>query len=791
MKQSKLSSTLAISLCSGASLCVPYHAYANGPALEEVVVTAQKRTESISDTPLSIQAIGGDEMESLNILEMQDLAELVTNITFSNSSGPSFITIRGMGTGPTNTAAEQSVGMYVDGIYASRGYQFNAPFLDIERVEVIKGPQGVLAGKNSVAGAVVIHSRRPTEETEGYVRTSYDFETDGYAIEGAVSGALTDNFYARLTGMYNYEDGWLDTNTRYSYDGEVLLKGKNDQNTNKVDVMRLSMVWDASDTLSFYGKLESSNRKTKGVHFGVYDIQPGAEGDQVLADFQSRDPEFGFVDDGTISNGYVLHYDEAANTIEANNDTQYLSIDAQSATGQFDWEIGELGTLTGITGYSTYKSEESLTQAMAPIDWIYFEGKKGAGGDQLDQFTQEFRLVSPGGATIDWLAGMFYMDRTIKQDGYRQTFKLTNQGFPDFADFTNVRYFQEDTTTWSAVAQVTWNVSDTLRASLGGRYTDESKKRPEHSIYPTFLVESPLNQLVLDEFGIVPFTTQDIIEKDVDDTNFDPSVSVQWDVRADTMLYASYSGATKAGGFNSGAPNLDDSVFDPEKAESYEAGVKAFLMDDRLNVNVAVFLSQFDDLQVSALDSNTNALIFQNAAKATSQGVETDFRFAATESLELGGALAYLDATYDDYPGAPCSVGVSRESDCDLATDTRNAKGDSLRFAPEWTGNLYADYRWNLSNGMQIGLRSDFVYSDSYYLTAQNDPYAEQDSFVKINLLAELRSADDSWVVSVVGKNVTDENVANFGNNTPLEAGAYWANQGKPRQIFLNAQYNF
>lgn len=791
----------AITFLSGAALAMPIYANAataentttknEKPALEVITVTAQKRQQSLSETPLSIQAFSGDVMDSLNIVEMQDLTSRLTNINFSNSSGPSFITIRGLGTG-SNTSAEQSVGMFVDGIYVSRGYQFNAPFLDTERVEVLKGPQGVLQGKNSVAGAVVIHSRRPTDDTEGYIRAGYDIENDGYTLEGAFSGALTDTVFARLTAMNNFDGGWIDTNSRIASDGVTQLEGKNNQNTNKVQALRLGVVWEATDDLSFYGKLESSKRRTEGTHFGIVGVQDGVDGQTALATFKFLDPNFGYITDGVASNAYGVRYDEDANTFEISNDEQYIAVEAQSATLQFDWDLGDIGTLTGISGYSTFESEEFISQAMTPIDWLTFEGGKGDGGDELDQYTQEIRLVSPGNELIDYIVGLFYMDRTIGQDGYRQNYRLTSLGFPAFADFSNERTYEGQTTSLSGFAQITWNISDTLRANIGARYTDETKERLKHSLQPTFIVNiPPANQAILDTTDIVPFTTEDIDQTKVEENSFDPSVSFQWDINDNNMLYASYTSATKAGGFNSTSNNLEGSVFDSETSDSFEVGLKSFLMDGRVNINVAVFHSKFDDLQVSALDPNTNALTFLNAAKATSEGIETDLRFAATDNLEIGGAVAYLSATYDDFPGASCSAAESIEADCDSISLTRNAAGDSLRFSPEVTGNLYADYRWSLNNGMQMALRGDITYSGEYFFTSQNDPYGVQDSFAKANLMLEIKSEDDSWLVSIVGKNLTNEITSNFGGATPLVTGAYWANSSKPRQIFINAQYNF
>lgn len=774
----------------GVQIVAPsYTSAQEGAALEEIVVTAQKRLENISDIPLSIQAITGEQLDSENIVEMQDLASKLTNVAFSNSSGASFITIRGLGTGPTNTVAEQSVGLFVDNVYASRGYQFNAPFLDVGRVEVLKGPQGILAGKNSVAGAILIHSRRPTDQTEGYVRAGYDIENEGYSLEGALSGALSDNFYARLTAMTNKEGGWLDTNSRLSTDGLVSLQGDEDQNTNEVNVVRLSTVWEPSESVSVYTKLESSERETRGVHFGVYTIQPESG---LLPIFTAADPNFGFVSDGIASNGFGLSVDEATGSFQTNDEEQFITVDAQSATLQVDWELGG-GTLTSVSAYSAYESGEFLTQSQSPFDTIVFEAEKGAGGDELSQFTQELRFASAGGDTVDYVAGLFYMDRTIEQNGFNQYLNLGATGIfpPVIANFVGTRFYKEETTNLSVFGQLTWNISDTLRANIGARYTDEDKERPIHSVQADFLVPTPASPFILGALGSVPFTTADIDVSTVSEQSLDPSISVQWDVAEDIMLYASYTEGTKAGGFNANTNRLEGSVYDTEEAKSFEVGIKSFFMDNRINLNLAIFNSQYKDLQVSALDGNTSALIFQNAGEATSQGVEADFRFAANERLEIGGALAYLDASYDDYPGATCSVGISIEANCDLTTLTRNAAGDTLRFAPEVNGNLYANYSWGLNNGMAITFRGDIVYSDEYFITAQNDPFGVQESFVKLNMLAELRTADGDWTYSLVGKNLTDESTANFGGAVPFQTGAYWSNADKPRQIFINAQHDF
>lgn len=789
--------SLSVALAVGAAgFSIPSQAM-----LEEVVVTAQKREQGLGDVPLSIQAVGGDALEEQNIFDFKGLVESLPNVTMDRTPGATSIRMRGIGTGSGTASAEQAVGLYVDGVYVSRGFQFNAPFTDIERVEVLKGPQGVLQGKNSIAGAVVITSRRPTDEFEAILRTGYEFENDGYNLEGVVSGALADNVFGRLVAQKNFTGGFLDTNDRLAANGVTVLRGDDDQNEEEFYILRGSLVWEPTDTLSLFTKIETGEAERSGVSFGGIAIQPGAivggpQNDQTLIidRFNEYDPNYGFITDGTVSNAFRNELNEELNVFEAGNKGFGEVIESNSLTFQFDWDT-DLGTVTGISSYSEYERDVALGNTMAPVDWL-----TNTGGEEFDHFTQEIRLVSPGGETIDYIIGAYYMDRTIENDGQLgdSIINFTNGGLsaPPGFDFQSARYFKEETEAFSVFAQVTWNVLDTLRLNAGVRYTDETKDNEHDITNIEFLVENPVfNPLALSTFGVVPFTTEDLPRAKVDDTSTDPSVSLQWDAADEIMLYTSYTRATKAGGFNSSANNPANTSFDPEEAEGFELGLKGTFLDGRLFASAAVFHTEFSDLQVSAFDADNNSFFFRNAAEATTEGFEADVRFAATEELELGGAIGYTDSTYDDFPGATCSVGISQEANCvtDPVTgsSSRNAKGDQLQAAPEWTGNLYADYRYTLGNGMELGLRGTVIYSDDYYFNAQNDPFLQQDDFTKLDLSASLTSADGSWTVSLIGRNVTDETTVSFGGGTPLFTGAYWGNVDAPRLIFLNAEYRF
>ncbi|WP_166424631.1 TonB-dependent receptor [Paraglaciecola sp. 20A4] len=771
---------------------------ASAQQLEVITVTAQKRMQTLDDVPVSMQVVSGDLLENQNILDFGGLVERLPNVNLGTAPQQSSIYIRGVGTGNDNAAAEQSVGLYVDGMYVSRGSQFNAPFTDVERVEVLKGPQGILQGKNSVAGAIVITTTRPTDDFEASVRTSYEVENEGYNLEGIVSGAIADNFFARVVVQQNFVGGWLDTNTRTAANGVTVLNGKEDQNESEFSSFRLSLVWEPSDTLSLFGKVELGEKEVRGMSFGPSSLQPTANfsGAPLLPIYLSSDPNYDTISNGVISNGYAIEYNPDTNQYDASNKALVRTIDSASFTGQIDWEI-ELGTLTAITGYSEFDNSRNSSLTMAPLDWLYNNDPKGMGGEEFDQLTQEIRLVSPGGETFDYIVGAFYMDRNIEMNGATTIINFSNSGLPAnpvfaFFDAANNRFFKENTESYSIFAQGTWNIADDFRVNVGARYTDETKKVNHDLIDAGFLVENPIfNPFALATFGVAYFTTEELPRSEVSDTSLDPSVSIQWDVTKDIMLYTSYTKATKAGGFNSSASYAEITSFDPETSTGYEMGLKGNFLEGRLAANVSLYNTTFDDLQVSALDPTTNSFFFKNAAEATTQGLEADIRYALTDDVEIGGALAYLDATYGDFPGASCSNGSSKEADCDDATASRNAKGDKLRFAPEWSANLYADYQLDLSNGMTFALRGDLIYSDDYFWGSQNDTYMLQEAFTKFDLSASLTNADGDWKVSLIAKNLTDETTVTYGGATPLVTGAYWSNVDAPRQIFLTAEYNW
>jgi outer membrane receptor protein involved in Fe transport len=747
--------------------------------LEEVIVTAQMRSQSLQDVPISITSFSGDMLEERQLYSFENLVPDLPNVEFISSPGlDKALGIRGLFTSTGNPAFEQSVGVFSDDVYVSRGRLYNLSFIDVERIEVLRGPQGVLAGKNAVAGAINIHSRKPTDDFEAGLIASYEFENEGYSATGYVSGPMTDNLSGRAVLKYQEIGGYLD----------FPRIGRDDQNESNFTSFKGSLLYDVNDDSSLMLRYGREKAEQRGQAFGVYKFQDSAA-EALTAEYTAADPDFDYVTNDIISNGKVVRVDSNGN-LTASNENPKAETDVDMFSANFDMGFDSGAQFTSISSYLTYDSYGLASNSFRPSELLTIGDDDE--DESFDQFTQEFRYVSKGGETIDYLVGMYYLWSDLDIGKNNSVANAEALGAPPEWSFLPIDDFSQDTDSISVFGQATWNISDRLRASLGLRYTSEEKEADGSMVLlstdrSTVIGDAPPGEPGFNPIAGLLAQNWSNSEKRSED-NLDPSVVLQWDVGDVGMLYASWTQATKSGGFNAG--DLDGYSFNygDEQAQSAEIGAKLSFLDNSLRWNLSVFSTDFKDLQVSAWDSNLSSFVTNNAAKATVEGFESDLVYAINAQWTVGGAVGYLDATYDDYPGASCSVGESKEDDCG-EDGSRNAKGDDLRQAPDWTTNTYAEYVNDLSNGMNIGARLTVNYSDSYFMSATNDPYLRVDSYTKTDALIWLGSADDTWKVSFLGKNLSDERVPFFGNSTPLVDEAYFSSVQVGREYYLEFSY--
>ena len=776
-------------------------ALAQNLALEEVTVTAQKRTENLQDVPISIIAVSGEKIDNFAIPDLQELTQYVPNVTINNGAGTPNLFIRGVGSG-TNAGFEQSVGLFTDGVYAGRGALAAVPTtMDLERVEILKGPQGSLFGKNTVAGAISITTAKPTDEFEGMVGALYAPEDGQQEYNLVVSGPLTDDLAGRLAVRYSSMDGWWEN---------VITGAEGPDNDNWY--ARGSLRWEPTDTLEINVKYEYGDFDRKSRPTVVYQ-----------SDFEGQENDFGIVPFPVVSDR-----DKGAGDVNGYNTNK---TDVFVAT--VNWEL-DFATLTSISAYSGYDMESG-----GNTDLSAAPGLARTRSEDYEQYSQEIRFVSPGGETIDWIAGGYYQYNNLNISSTYQALDFAQSGpisvpplYADLQRFQSVpSKFDQDSYSWSAFGQGTWNYTEALRFSLGVRYSDETKDLDKVIVSDglqlrigddSFLFANPINNQLIADVRQHNFTG---LSRDEDKWTF--SAITQWDVSDDAMLYASISTGFKAGGFDeaySGAgyeirlanpitgeltgesvPGNEPSIlnYDDETVTAFEVGAKMRLLENAAELNIAVFRSEYDNLQTSSLVGD----VFRvgNAGAAISQGVEVDGRWQATESLSFGAAVAYLDAYYDDFTGATCTIPQAADPvnnpGCLLPDGSniapgqsggQNLKDETLLFAPEWSATLTGRFVMPLGDNLVLVNSLDMNYEDAFYSALDLDPNTKNDGTTIFNARIALASVDRSWTVALIGKNLTDEKSNIWNNDVPItNSNSYFGLPNRPRSIAMQARYRF
>lgn len=735
--------------------------------LEEIVVTATKRSESTQDIPMSVQAVSGEALQSFAISDLGDLATTIPNFSIGDGVTTNLITMRGMGSGE-DRSFEQSVSMFVDGIYMPRSRQTRTPFFDADRVEVLRGPQAVLFGLNSTAGAISIHSavNRPGDEFEARLTGEYEFEYSGSKVTGVVGGSPTESLGLRAAiEVSDTGDGYIDND----FIGE--------QGDSESTVARVSAVWEATENLTAtaiynYADYELNGQMAEAVNRFASAVDNG-------------DGELNWKNSG-IGERLPQLKDISINSLDEPGSEQ--NVDNFSLN--LDYAMGEY-TLTGLFGYSDY--DYTLGTDLGGTAFADL-GLAGVGFDagsyeEYEQTSFEVRLASPGGETLDYVVGVYYQDSELTSDQPNILFLPIGVGSPDFdLSERGSNVFEQDATLWSAFAAFTWNVSDLLRVKFGGRYSDDDKDWARASICQ-YSFDDGANWAD-GNLGAGACSIASDQGGNVSSDNFMPEVVVQYDWGEDTMIYAKYSESAKSGGAGTGGSIPDgEIVYDDESAKGFELGYKTRFADGAAEFNAVAFYTEFDDLQVktSFLEGTTVITKIGNAGEATTQGLELDARWAANDWLTIGGAAAYLDAEYDTFDGAACnqSGSTTPEADgvgCDLA-------GERLTFAPEYSGSLFANVVAPMGDALNLTGGLIVSFSDSYFTDGTLDPDLEQDSYTKLDANLGIEASSGRWNVSVIGKNLTDEEI-NMSSQ-PLGAGYDIAYLMPPRMVVLQATWNF
>lgn len=767
----------------------------NAATLEEIVVTAQQRAESLQDVPVSVAAVTAKKISDSGIVDLQGLSELVPNFSINETGISTTVTIRGISSG-INSGFEQSVGMYNDGIFYGRDQLARVPMIDMERVEVLRGPQGILFGKNSIAGAVSQISAKPTDEFEGSVTALYEPDHGETDLRMVLSGPLTDNLSGRLAVMTRELDGYV-KNTELGVD---------EQNEDE-QVVRATLRWDVNDSVTATLKSSQSTFDVLGRNMEVYQ-------------------SFGHLEAlNSVYNSPTAPWsvDTELNYI-ADNNGHFSNNEVNNSTFTVDWDLEGL-TLTSVTGYVDYEFTESCDCDFTGAP-VFDAGRQ----EEYQQLSQEFRLTSDLGSNFDYIAGLFFQDTDLTYADQIQlpdpTVVNTALGLlgagalqPFAPGSSTDRTFNQEGEVIALFAQGTWSVSEALRLTVGGRYTEEKKdanRQQRHKANATFggqympaVTADPVSGAYNVLYGIFAIEAYDQINGKLDDSSFSPVVTMEWDANPDTMVYATWTKGYKSGGFDarsnghpdasvnnglkSGAAITGSWEFANEEATSVELGSKMSLADGAAELSVAWYMTDYTDLQVSQFDG-TLGFNVTNAGEAKVQGIEADGRWALTDNITLTGSVAYLDFNYEKFPNSQCYF-QQEDTDGDKLCD---AGGKRKEFTPELQANLGAAWASEMSNGLELNASLDVSFMDEYLYAANLDPRSKQDAYSMVNARIALAGSEGAWELALLGRNLTDETVINFGGNTPLggtltggAGNSYYAFVNRPRNIALQVNYSF
>lgn len=497
----------------------------------------------------------------------------------------------------------------------------------------------------------------------------------------------------------------------------------------------------------------------------------------------------------------MLGYPGAIEESRQNNkrqrdETEDSENEIENYTLTIEYALGNntLTAITGVVGYDFYENCDCDFVA-APIFDVAID-------EEYDQISQEIRLVSPGGETIDWIAGAFYQESELRYKDFLDVPSNSVLGSVSSAllPLTNTasdRTYDLDTDTWAVFGQATWNISDTWRVTLGGRYTEESKDayRELNITNSDGSAVGPVAPFLwLAVFGIESQqSTGHLITGDRDEDDFTPSINVQWDVGDDTMLYASYATGFKSGGFDARANSVASWEFEGEEATTYELGAKSTFMDGAMELNGAIYFTEYDDLQIAQFDG-TLGFNVGNAAETEVWGVEVDGRWAITDSLVAAYGLAYLDHEYTDYTNGNCYNRQVPDGDVVNGEQLCDYTGLSGQYTPEWSGYLSLNHTLPITGNLDLNSSFDLSYTDEQNTHVNLDPQWEVDAITVMNLRFGLYA--QNWDVSVLVQNLSDEQQFTYVGNTPLSGSTFGTNtfysfMSRPRTTYLQATWHF
>ncbi len=724
---------MALGVMVGLGLAIPAQAQ-----LEEVIVTATKREQNIQDVPISITALSGEYTDRILAggKDIRGLSGKAPSLIIESDFGRVFprFYIRGLGNTDFDQNASQPVSLIYDDIVVENPMLKGFPIFDVDRIEVLRGPQGTLFGRNTPAGIVKIDSVKPSDDLNGFVKAGFGNlgVTD---FQAAIGGAISDNWSARASFLHQTRDDWVENKASDIDPSLAFLDDKDFLEGHTEYAYRLQLAYEGEDFSALFN-VHGRDLDGTATLFRANIIKPG-------------------------TNSFENFYDRDVVNFDGRNEQTLESI---GALAKLTWDVGDY-TITSITGYEEVETfsradvEGGIGAVFLPImgpGFIPFPAQTSDAIPDHDQFTQELRINNnPDGGAVFWQAGLYYFDEHLVVEG-KSYFDRTK-------DFDGLFFQEQDTEAYAIFGQLDWDINERMVLTVGARWSNDEKD---------YVTSRP----------VTPFGGANLapVKVKTDDDEISGNISLNYTINDEVSVYGRFAHGFRASSIQGRTLFADTvTVADPETIDSFEVGVKSELFDGRVRLNATVYVFEMSDQQVTAGSGEANANQLLNVDTTEGKGVEMDLDWAVTDNFLVTLGVSYNDTEIDDSElsvlpcGAPCTVLDPPGS----FAGSVSIDGNTLPRAPEWIGNLVLRYTIPTAAG-EWYFQTDWAYRDEISFFLYDSKEFHGDALLEGGV--NMGYITGNWEVSVWGRNITDEDelvaAIDFNNlegivNDPLTYG--------------------
>ena len=772
--------------------------------LEELIVRAQKRDQSIEEVPLSLSVLSGAYLDQRNLTTLEQVTASQPAVTVSKNSAASKLYVRGIGS-QGNAGLDQSVSVFIDEIYHGRSRNSKLALVDLEQLEILKGPQSVYFGFNSSAGAIAVQTRKPElDEQRGYFRALIGTD-DEQGLRAAYNLPVGEQFAVRLVADHSSSDGYWDMVDPQT--GAFVGKGGGSDSS----MARVSALWRPSDSFQADLKVETQSIERENP----YAWQPGrcsnlyGLGLSTQAQLDSFWASTGSAQNSPLALPFTCVSGFADSQFDSRSPAAPFNssdFDGREALLRLQWHWDDL-ELVSTTGY--YSSDfgfagNDLTHGAPQNRSFWLE-------DESSQISHEFRVRSLSTGALGWLAGAYWQSgdadyQTGDADG-------RNSRNPQFIR-TQAR---QDEEVRSLFGELDWQIDDDWQASVGLRWSRTEKTfsgvdERVRSNTITGAQRSEFAQLVQtdvsgDPSAYTAFGRQTRGQFDSERRSFSdltPSFKLRYQISDELFGYYRWTQGFKSGGFNFRLNGLDSSTltYDPERVTANELGVKGLFFDGSLRLGAAIFVSDYRDLQQNSNrgdDGQISAAAIRNAAEASSDGVELELAWQINQAFRLDLSASWLDAQFDRYPGADCTRFQSVISNTDVAAQfgaerngnrcSQDLAGGTLPHAPDFSSRMRVSHEAKLNSGWLLNSSLEWFYSSEFFTSPHADSLRMQSSHDKFNARVELADTQGQWMLALLANNLSNELTARqLGQDQDAAVSGL---VDDPRRVSLQLLYNF